>query len=145
MIITPKQDIEQYTRAGWWGRETLYDVFRIAAKAAPDAIALVDPPNRGDFTDGAPMRLTWRDVSDRVNRLCCALLDAGLCATVNSDDPAYFGGYMNQNFLEAFAALPQLTARHAHRLAANSFEASFAAADAKAGWYRALDKVFAAN
>ncbi|HEY9239959.1 MAG TPA: adenosine deaminase [Burkholderiaceae bacterium] len=74
-----------------------------------------------------------------------ALLDAGLCATVNSDDPAYFGGYMNQNFLEAFAALPQLTARHAHRLAANSFEASFAAADAKAGWYRALDKVFAAN
>jgi adenosine deaminase len=28
----------------------------------------------------------------------CALLDAGLCATVNSDDPAYFGGYLNENF-----------------------------------------------
>jgi adenosine deaminase len=73
-----------------------------------------------------------------------ALLEAGLCATVNSDDPAYFGGYINQNFLEAFAALPQLTARHAHRLAANSFEASFADAAAKARWHRALDKVFAA-
>ncbi len=73
-----------------------------------------------------------------------ALLDAGLCATVNSDDPAYFGGYVNQNFLEVFAALPQLTAAHAHRLAANSFEASFASPEAKARWSRSLDKVFAA-
>jgi len=73
-----------------------------------------------------------------------ALLAAGLCATVNSDDPAYFGGYMNQNFIEAFAALPQLTAKHAHQLAANSFEASFVDAQTKARWNRALDKVFAA-
>ena len=35
------------------------------------------------------------------------LLAAGLCATVNSDDPAYFGGYMNANFLATFAALPR--------------------------------------
>jgi len=72
-----------------------------------------------------------------------ALLDAGLCATVNSDDPAYFGGYINQNFIEAFAALPQLTAKHAHRLAANSFEAAFVDAETKARWKRSLDKVFA--
>jgi len=39
-----------------------------------------------------------------------ALLDAGLCATINSDDPAYFGGYVNDNFLAAFEALPQLDA-----------------------------------
>ena len=72
-----------------------------------------------------------------------ALLEAGLCATVNSDDPAYFGGYMNRNFVETFAALPQLTARHAHRLAANSFEASFVGADEKRRWSDALDAVFA--
>ncbi|KNZ34595.1 MAG: adenine deaminase [Methylibium sp. NZG] len=72
-----------------------------------------------------------------------SLLDAGLCATVNSDDPAYFGGYMNANFTEAFAALPQLTARHAHRLAANSFEASFAGAAQKLRWKTALDAAFA--
>ncbi|HEX6708499.1 MAG TPA: adenosine deaminase [Albitalea sp.] len=71
------------------------------------------------------------------------LLDAGLVATVNSDDPAYFGGYMNQNFVEAFEALPQLTARHAHQLAANSFEASFADEAQKQRWREALDKVFA--
>jgi adenosine deaminase len=70
------------------------------------------------------------------------LLDAGLCATVNSDDPAYFGGYMNQNFIETFEALPQLTARHAHTLARNSFEASFADPQQKAAWNERLDAVF---
>jgi adenosine deaminase len=71
-----------------------------------------------------------------------ALLAAGLCATVNSDDPAYFGGYVNQNFIETFAALPQLTARHAHTLAANSFEASFVGAERKQAWRAALDRAF---
>jgi adenosine deaminase len=72
-----------------------------------------------------------------------ALLDAGLCATVNSDDPAYFGGYMNQNFIETFAALPALTSQHAHQLASNSFEASFASAVDKQRWQAALDASFA--
>jgi adenosine deaminase len=72
------------------------------------------------------------------------LLAAGLCVTVNSDDPAYFGGYMNQNFLETFEGLPQLTARDAHTLAANSFEASFVEPALKAKWRSALDQVFQA-
>jgi adenine deaminase len=71
------------------------------------------------------------------------LLDAGVCATLNSDDPAYFGGYINANFMAAFAALPQLEARHAHTLAANSFEASFVDAATKAAWRARLDAVFA--
>ena len=73
-----------------------------------------------------------------------ALLAAGLCATVNSDDPAYFGGYINQNFVETFAALPQLTRAHAYTLARNSFEASFVPAEQKQRWVAALDAVFAA-
>ena len=72
-----------------------------------------------------------------------ALLDAGLCVTINSDDPAYFGGYINQNFVETFAALPQLTAAHARQMAANSFEASFVPAERKAVWLRELDAVIA--
>ena len=71
-----------------------------------------------------------------------ALLEAGLCATINSDDPAYFGGYVNQNYVETFAALPQLTAQHAHTLAANSFEASFVDAEHKQAWRVALDRAF---
>jgi len=70
-----------------------------------------------------------------------ALLDAGLCATVNADDPAYFGGYVNDN-LHAVAAATGLTARHAYQLAANSFEASFADAAAKARWREQLDACF---
>jgi adenosine deaminase len=72
-----------------------------------------------------------------------ALLDAGLCATVNSDDPAYFGGYLNQNFVDTFAALPALTARDAWQLAKNSFEASFVSDAQKAQWGARLDAVFA--
>ena len=52
------------------------------------------------------------------------LLAAGLCATVNSDDPAYFGGYIGENFLQAQAAL-KLTAAELRTLARNAFRASF--------------------
>jgi len=71
------------------------------------------------------------------------LLAAGLCATVNSDDPAYFGGYMNANFIATFDAMPQLGAAEAYQLAKNSFEASFASPQQKAGWLQALDARFA--
>ncbi len=71
-----------------------------------------------------------------------ALLRAGLCATVNSDDPAYFGGYINQNFVETFAALPQLGVAEAYTLACNSFAASFAPAADQARWRRELDLCF---
>jgi adenine deaminase len=73
-----------------------------------------------------------------------ALLDAGLCATINSDDPAYFGGYLLENYLQTFDALPQLGRAHARQLAANSIEASFAPAADKARWLQELDAVFAA-
>jgi adenosine deaminase len=71
------------------------------------------------------------------------LLDAGLVATVNSDDPAYFGGYLGDNFVAAFEALPQLHAGHAYTLAKNSFDASFAPAAHKARWTALLDDAFA--
>ena len=73
-----------------------------------------------------------------------ALLAAGLCATVNSDDPAYFGGYLNDNLVATFDALPQLGVAEAYALLRNSFEASFASADVKADWIARLDAVFVA-
>jgi adenosine deaminase len=74
-----------------------------------------------------------------------ALLASGLCATINSDDPAYFGGYMNANWQATFAALPQLGAAEAWQLAANSFEASFVPAAQKSAWLAQLNEVFAAH
>jgi adenosine deaminase len=63
--------------------------------------------------------------------------------TVNSDDPAYFGGYVNANYEALFAAFPSMGRAEAHRLAANSVEASFADEARKAAWRRALDEAFA--
>lgn len=52
------------------------------------------------------------------------LLDAGLCVTLNSDDPAYFGGYLNENWVQTVQALG-LSCDDVRTLARNSFEASF--------------------
>lgn len=69
------------------------------------------------------------------------LLQAGLKVTINSDDPAYFGGYLNQNYLATFDALA-LDARAAYQLARNSFEASFASSEQRARWLTRLDDTF---
>ena len=69
------------------------------------------------------------------------MLDAGLCVTINSDDPAYFGGYINENFVQTFAAL-NLNAQHAYQLARNSFVASFISANQRAQYLARLDRVF---
>jgi adenosine deaminase len=71
------------------------------------------------------------------------LLHAGIRATINSDDPAYFGGYIVDNFLATFDALPQLGPAEAYALARNSLEASFVDATAKAAMTARLDRVFA--
>lgn len=52
------------------------------------------------------------------------LMEAGLCVMINSDDPAYFGGYLEQNYVETAAALG-LNKRDIVHLAKNSFRASF--------------------
>ena len=69
------------------------------------------------------------------------MLDAGIMATVNSDDPAYFGGYINENFTQTFAALG-MTSQHAYQLARNSFDASFIDASLRSRYVQRLDAVF---
>ncbi len=65
------------------------------------------------------------------------LLDAGIMATVNSDDPAYFGGYLNQNFRETAEAL-KLSKQEILKLAKNSFKASFLSEHEKERWIAEL-------
>ena len=52
------------------------------------------------------------------------MLERGVRVTINSDDPAYFGGYINQNYLETAAAL-DLNRDQIVQLARNSLEATF--------------------
>jgi adenine deaminase len=68
------------------------------------------------------------------------MLAAGLHATVNSDDPAYFGGYVNDNFVRTTEAIG-LTAEEIITLARNSFEGSFLSEAEKAVHLAEIDAV----
>jgi len=61
------------------------------------------------------------------------LLDNELMVSVNSDDPAYFGGYLNTNLIECYMAL-NLTKENIKRLVINSFKSSFLSEDEKKKW-----------
>ncbi|MFZ6748774.1 adenosine deaminase [Undibacterium sp. Ren11W] len=77
--------------------------------------------------------LKLRVVQDLRQHNLARMLRAGVCVTINSDDPAYFGGYMNTNFI---ASADALDLNHAElvQLAKNSFCASFASAEQKQSW-----------
>ncbi len=77
----------------------------------------------------------FRDMADHnLGRL----LDAGLCVTLNSDDPAYFGGYLLDNYMAAAHGLG-LTPMTLAVLAKNSIEAAFLDAADKQRWIAAID------
>jgi adenosine deaminase len=65
------------------------------------------------------------------------LLDRGLCITVNSDDPAYFGGYVVENYLAVQQAL-DLSNSDIEQLACNSIEASLLSPSAKRAWLQTI-------
>jgi len=66
------------------------------------------------------------------------LLERGVCVTVNSDDPAYFGGYLLENFTALERGL-SLSQKQLTTLARNSFEASFLDATEKHRWLSVID------
>jgi adenine deaminase len=66
------------------------------------------------------------------------LLDRGVCVTVNSDDPAYFGGYVAENYLAAYHGLG-LSRTDIAQLARNSIEASFLPEPDKRAWAQRID------
>ena len=66
--------------ADWQFRDTLDELFRRAVEARPDATALIDPPDREAFTDGAPRRLTWAQADQVVSAIANLLKSFGLPA-----------------------------------------------------------------
>lgn len=70
------------------------------------------------------------------------MLNAGLLATVNSDDPAYFGGYIGENFVAVAQAL-ELPRAALVTLARNSFEAAFITAQERSDYLARVDAVAA--
>ena len=69
------------------------------------------------------------------------LLDLGVRVTINSDDPAYFGGYMNENFIATQEGL-NLSKEDIYRISLNTIEASFISDERKAELKAELDTYF---
>ena len=84
--------------------------------------------------------LKLRGVKEMHEHNLARLLRAGLCVTVNSDDPAYFGGYMNDNFVAVAEAL-QLSRDELAAVARNGFHAAFVSDEQKRTWLSELDSV----
>jgi adenosine deaminase len=72
------------------------------------------------------------------------LLERGLCVTVNSDDPAYFGGYVADNYLAVQRALG-LSRAEITQLARNSIEASFLPSATRDAWQRKIGEFVASS
>lgn len=70
------------------------------------------------------------------------MLDLGLCVTVNSDDPAYFGGYIAENFQAVQEGL-RLDQADIYKLAQNSFQAAFLASEKRQKLLNELEGYFA--
>jgi acyl-CoA synthetase (AMP-forming)/AMP-acid ligase II len=75
MKVSPGDRIDARQNSG---PESIDDLFRRAAERTPEAWALVDPPDRKDFTDAAPRRLTYARAERAVEAMAGRLLDLGL-------------------------------------------------------------------
>lgn len=78
MILASEQQIQAYTSGGWWGKETIIDLFLRNAQNSPNAIALVDPANRAELAPGTFQRLTYAELLAQTDRLAAGLLKLGI-------------------------------------------------------------------
>ena len=78
MRTTPEAKVREYRERGWWTDRRIPDLFDAAVQAAPDQLALVDPPNRPTLLGDAARRLTFREVADLVDGFALRLQELGL-------------------------------------------------------------------
>ena len=78
MILTGKNRIEDFTKRGWWGEDTLYSLFQDALNSCDGQEALVDPENRLVITGDAPKRLSFQEIDETVERFASIFFEQGL-------------------------------------------------------------------
>jgi len=107
--------------------------------AADDPALLERLAREGEPLTLCPLsNLRLRVVDDLSRHPLRMMLEKGLCVTVNSDDPAYFGGYINENYAAVQQALGLSNAALAD-LARNSFHAAFLSQEEKDAYARRVD------
>ena len=74
----PQERAERFRQEGYWGDVTIPGLFRQNLDRNPDAIGLVDAPNRPTFFEGAPRRLTYRQMDSEIALYANTLRAAGL-------------------------------------------------------------------
>jgi adenosine deaminase len=110
-----------------WGALNLIHVSRIdhGNRSLEDPILTEELVKRKIPLTVCPLsNLKLKVVNDMTKHPLKTMLEKGMMATVNSDDPAYFGGYINENYIAVAKAL-NLTKEQIVQLAKNSFTASF--------------------
>jgi adenosine deaminase len=113
------------------GNQSLEDAALVARLAAEGKTLTVCPLSN----------LKLRVVKAMDHHPILTMLNKRLKATVNSDDPAYFGGYITDNYLALIQHLPT-TAEHLHRLARNAFEGAWLSEEDKVGHLDTVDRLF---
>jgi len=110
-----------------WEALNLLNVSRIdhGNRSLEDPLLVIELVKRKMPLTICPLsNLKLKVVVDMNKHPLAEMLDKGIMATVNSDDPAYFGGYINENYMAVADSL-NLTKEQIVRLAKNSFAASF--------------------
>jgi len=78
MILASKESIREWTEKGAWGKKTLIDYFKEHVNKLPDALCLVDPPNKEALVGLKPERLTYRELDRAVDATAEALIAKGI-------------------------------------------------------------------
>jgi adenine deaminase len=88
--------------------------------------------------------LELKVITDMKKYRLVEMMEKGLLVTIHSDDPAYFGGYMNENYIAVAKAL-KLSKEQLGQLAKNAFKASFINAEAKAQYITQVERYLNAS
>ncbi|MEJ2530557.1 MAG: class I adenylate-forming enzyme family protein [Halioglobus sp.] len=78
MITSSPERVEQLTRTGAWGTDTLHGLLAQHAERRPERLAVKDQPNREALTGDAPRSLTWRELDQASDNLALQLQSAGV-------------------------------------------------------------------
>ena len=78
MILSSKDQIAEYTQKGWWGTETIIDKLYARAASIAESEALVDPYNKMDLVGSEPMRMTYGQMIQSIDRLALKFLQLGI-------------------------------------------------------------------
>ncbi|MGB0384594.1 MAG: class I adenylate-forming enzyme family protein [Ardenticatenaceae bacterium] len=78
MILHSQERINEYTANGWWGSDTIIDLWERQVEARGDGLAVADPLNRVSFTGGTPQRWSYAEMDAQASRLAAVLVAHGV-------------------------------------------------------------------